>query len=120
MQIVINATNSITVTPEERQSIENAVKLALSNFQAHIQDVTVFLSDDNGPKGGEDRRCRIVTNMPVAGAVTTEEVASNIISAAMIAADEMASVVKRYWQRRLVIDRNVQVKVAIEEPTAGV
>ncbi len=119
MQIIINATNSVTVTLEERQAVENTVHSALANFESHIQDVTVFLSDDNGPKGGEDQRCRIVTHMPVAGAVTTEEVASNVISAAMLAAEEMAKVVSKYWKRRQVLDRNVRVPIGLEDAPAA-
>lgn len=37
-----------------------AVSEALRRFKDHIQWVRVVISDENGPRGGRDKRCKLV------------------------------------------------------------
>lgn len=42
------------------QYIQKSVYVALSRFSQAVKNVSIFLSDQNGPKGGKDKTCKIV------------------------------------------------------------
>jgi putative sigma-54 modulation protein len=43
--------------------IHRRVHFALGRFAGAIRGVQVFLTDENGPRGGEDKRCRVLISM---------------------------------------------------------
>ncbi|QDV32939.1 HPF/RaiA family ribosome-associated protein [Tautonia plasticadhaerens] len=55
-----------------RDHIERRLGFALDRFSRRIDRVTVFLSDQNGPRGGQDLRCRVVVNLPAAEPVVVD------------------------------------------------
>jgi ribosome-associated translation inhibitor RaiA len=56
----------------------------------------IELSDDNGPKGGLDKRCRITFEMPHTKSITVSENSADIYQAVDLAAHRFVRVVKRY------------------------
>lgn len=49
--------------------IERRLRFALARFDDRVERVIVFLQDRNGPKGGIDKVCRILTKVQGCGAI---------------------------------------------------
>ena len=56
MQINVQALN-FDLTPALRQHTERRLHFVLGRANGQISRLTVRLSDLNGPRGGEDKRC---------------------------------------------------------------
>jgi putative sigma-54 modulation protein len=52
-------TRGFSVTPGLRSSIERRLEFALDRYEDRIAWVRVTVGDVNGPKGGEDKSCRV-------------------------------------------------------------
>lgn len=52
--------------------VERRLRFALSRFSGRIRRVNVFLADQNGPRGGIDKTCRIVVLLRDGGSVVAE------------------------------------------------
>ncbi len=52
--------------------VERRLRFALSGFSGRIRRVDVFLADENGPRGGIDKTCRIVVRLRDGGDVVAE------------------------------------------------
>lgn len=52
--------------------VERRLQFALSRFSGRIRRVNVFLADQNGPRGGVDKTCRIVVRLKDGGDVVAE------------------------------------------------
>lgn len=53
----------IDLTDELRQAVERCVGFAVSRYNSQIDKISVGLADTNGPKGGDDKLCRIAANL---------------------------------------------------------
>ena len=49
--------------PELTAHVERRLRFALTRFSGRIGRVNVFLTDQNGPRGGIDKTCRIVVRL---------------------------------------------------------
>jgi putative sigma-54 modulation protein len=49
--------------------IERRLRFALTRFGDRVGRVIVFLQDNNGPKGGVDKQCRILAKVQGCGAI---------------------------------------------------
>lgn len=47
-----------------RDHLERRLLFALSRFDQKISKVNVYVADHNGPKGGIDKSCQIIVQMP--------------------------------------------------------
>lgn len=63
MQIEIQA-RDIRLTRSIHQFIQRRIHFAFARFHQHIQRISVRLSDINGPKGGRDKRCQFLIEIP--------------------------------------------------------
>lgn len=52
--------------------VERRLRFALTRFSGRIGRVSVFLADQNGPRGGIDKTCRIVVRLREGGDVIAE------------------------------------------------
>lgn len=58
--------------PELETHVERRLRFALTRFSGRIGRVSVFLADQNGPRGGIDKTCRIVVRLRAGGDVVAE------------------------------------------------
>lgn len=68
MRIAIR-TSHFALQPEQRARSERRASFALARLNAAITRVEVRLADANGPRGGVDKRCRVLVHL--GGGVTT-------------------------------------------------
>lgn len=68
----ISITSSIDqVSSDAIDSIRMLLTSTLARFTPRIAQVSVLIADENGPKGGIDKLCRVNVQMPGLGMVTT-------------------------------------------------
>lgn len=72
-----------------REFVEFRLQFALARFSNRVAGVLVRLEDENGPKGGVDKSCRIRVDLGRAGIVIAEDV-DTVMEAAVGRAAECA------------------------------
>jgi hypothetical protein len=60
----------------------------------------VYLGDVNGPRGGADKRCRIVVHLPPGGRAVVSGTATDPYAAVARTAQRSAHAVKRHLKRK--------------------
>lgn len=95
MWLSIHGRGLVDATTRER--LERRLHFALGRFSGHVQRVSVYLSDVNGPRGGADKLCRITAEMPGHGRAVVEGVDDSL----MVAIDRTAERVGQAVRRRL-------------------
>jgi ribosome-associated translation inhibitor RaiA len=103
-------TQGFTLTTGLREHVEHRLAYALSHAGASITRLTVRLSDVNGPKGGEDKRCLIEARLKQIPAVVIEDVEADLY----VAIDRAAERAGRTLARRLARQREFAPAVAAE------
>ena len=88
----------LRVTASDRQRIEDRVRLALTRFAPLIHGLIATVSDENGSRGGVDKRCRLVVRLH-ADTVVVNEQAGAVMAAVTRAAERAARSVARIHQR---------------------
>ena len=83
-----------------RGSIERRLRFVLGRFGTRIGSVTVHLADLNGPRGGLDKRCRIVVRLVRAGQVFVEDTDADLGAVVDRATDRVGQAVRRELERR--------------------
>ena len=84
--------------------VRNKVESALARFRDEVLSVDVFLSDINGPKGGQDKRVIIRLQLRRRHQVTVESLHNDLY----IAISKGSSKVRRVVRRKLSKHRKVQ------------
>lgn len=88
------------LTPALAGHVERRLRFALGRFAGRVQAVSVRLTDDNGPRGGVDKACRLRVHLRGAGLVRVEELDSDLYAAVDRAVARLARGVARALQRR--------------------
>jgi ribosome-associated translation inhibitor RaiA len=88
----------LQVTASERQRIEDRIRLALTRFAPLVRGLSATVSDENGSRGGVDKKCRLVVRLH-AGTVVVNEQAGAVIAAVAQAAERAARAVARVHHR---------------------
>lgn len=117
MQIDIQARN-FSLTDALRNHVERRLSFALSTRDEHIQRISVRLVDINGPRGGEDKCCRIQVVLPHLTDVVIEDTEVDMYAAIDRAADRAGRTVSRRLARQRDNDRTsgfLNVTTALEE-----
>lgn len=96
MQLVIRATN-VPVSDPIRAHVATRVLSAAKRFGRRLARVTVVLEDENGPRGGIDKACRIEAGLSGAGAPVVITERSDDLYGAI---DRATSRLKRTLARR--------------------
>lgn len=99
MQINIQAQN-FPLTSALRGHVKRRLGFALSTRDDHIQKIMVRLSDINGPRGGEDKRCRIQIVLPHLPDVVIEDTMADLYCAIDRASDRAGRTVGRRLARQ--------------------
>ena len=92
-------TRGFSLTPGLRAYIERRLEFALDRYQDRIARVRVVVSDLNGPRGGEDKSCRIEVRIRGAGTVRATAVDGDAYVAIGAAAHRAGRGVARALQR---------------------
>ncbi len=105
----------VEVTPGLREYIDRRLYFALGRFGPAIDHVTIRVGDVNGPRGGVDKRCRIVVKLrasgssPIAVDDNDEDLHAAVARASSRAGRTVARAVERkrckktYQRRRLLV-----------------
>lgn len=81
------------------EHIGRRLRFALSRFSGRIEKVLVFLQDQNGPKGGIDKVCRVLVKTRGYGAVVAAVVDSDWVVAVDRATTRIGHAVGRQIER---------------------
>ena len=90
---------NIRLSDALRTHAERSVRLALGRFGARVSRVTVRVADLNGPRGGDDKRCRIAVAVQRAGNVVVEDTDVDLYAAIGRAAERAGRAVGRELDR---------------------
>ena len=101
MQIAIQ-TNGFEITEGLRVHVERRIRFAFDWANSSINKIAVRLSDLNGPRGGEDKRCVIQVAVSGAPDVVIEDTKSDLY----VAIDRAADRAGRSLARRMGRQRN--------------
>lgn len=96
MKIAIQ-TRDAELTDDLRERLAQGLAFALSQYQDRIRGVVVGLSDLNGPKGGIDKRCRVLVRLNGLPDIVVEETEADF----SVAVDRAADRAKQTLIRRL-------------------
>jgi len=96
MQLEISS-RGFTLTASIRDYVRKRVVCNLTHGDAAVQQARVRLSDINGPRGGEDKRCHIALRLKGLPSIVVEDVEADLY----VAIDRAAERAGRTLQRRL-------------------
>jgi len=71
----------LNVTPALTEHVHRQLQQALGRFAAQIQSFRVRVNDVNGPRGGNDKRCRMEACLERGGRVFAERVDADLYAA---------------------------------------
>jgi ribosomal subunit interface protein len=98
MKIEIQARN-FSMTHALRKHIERRLGFALSTCYRHVKRILVRISDVNGPRGGNDKRCHLEVILP-GRTVVVEKTEVDLYAAINRAAARAGRTVLRQLRRR--------------------
>ena len=98
MKIDIQA-RDFSLTDSILTFIKDRLNLTLSSRFDQIQTIVVRLSDVNGPRGGNDKRCQIRISIPRLKEIVIDDVQSDLYVAIFRASDRASRTVNRRLAR---------------------
>lgn len=104
MKIDIQA-RDFSLTKALRSHVERRIGFALSTRYDRIGRIQVRLFDINGPRGGNDKCCRLQVAMPGQADVVIADTQADLYAAIDRAADRAGRVVSRRLERLRRFDR---------------
>jgi len=108
MNLEIHASR-VRLTDSIRQQVQRRVDFATGRFTDHVERVSVVLEDTNGPRGGDDKLCRIRVHLIGDRSPLIAETIHEQISAAIdVAADNISRQIAKRLDRRTESRRNTR------------
>jgi len=89
----------VDISGSQREHLERRLHFALGRFTQAIRRVVVFLSDQNGPRGGLDKLCRLVIQPKAGNEVVVETRGGSVDDAVDQAADRASLTLARRLAR---------------------
>ena len=99
MQVRIHS-HRVHTDSELRRAIERRLVLSLGRFGSRIQEIRVWLSDENGPRGGVDKTVRLELDISGARELRVEQTATSWQEAVDVATGRMGRTAAREIERR--------------------
>lgn len=93
------------LTQDLRQLAERRLLFALSRFDDRIQHVDLVVNDENGPRGGVDKACRITVKLRRAADVIVRDKDSEMAKCISRAAERVGRTVSRAIEKTQSFDR---------------
>lgn len=84
-----------SLTPPLSDYIQSKIRLIMGRFEHKIMRIEVCLSDVNGPKGGEDKHCKIIVKPTNSPTIVVQETASDMYDAISACSKRVKRTVKR-------------------------
>ena len=99
MKLMI-AGRGLKLRQDFQEYADRRLRFALGRFASEIDRVDVRLSDENGTRGGQDKRCRIVARLHAAGPIVVDDLDGDLRTVLDRAADRMGRSVARSLERK--------------------
>lgn len=99
MQIEIHS-HGFSTTASIRGYAERRIKLALNWGHVQLRRITVHLSDENGPKGGKDKRCLLQLGVDGGQDVVVRDTEPDLYLAIDRAVERAARTLSRQLKRK--------------------
>jgi putative sigma-54 modulation protein len=99
MQLAIHGQH-LRLDSQIQEHIERQMDFALGQFDSWISGIDVYLEDVNGPRGGVDKRCRILVNIKYGKTIKVEDGDRDFTIAVNRAADRLRNAVGREVEKR--------------------
>lgn len=93
-------TRGVDAAGELRDFLVGRLRPALARLGRRVGRVRVYLRDVNGPRGGLDKQCRVVVDLPPRGRVVVTGADADVRDAITATASRAGLAVKRRLQRR--------------------
>ena len=101
-----------------RCHIERRLDFSLGRFSQRVERVTVQLTDVNGPRGGDDKACRIEVCLRPSGTVFVEHRDADLVAVVDRAADRIGRTVPRALERERDLVRGGGPRPTASPPSA--
>lgn len=99
MNIVIRS-QGLEISAALREHVERRAHFAFDWADHQLSRVSILLADLNGPRGGDDKRCRVLLTVPGIPRVVIEDTESDLYVAIDRAADRAARTLARRLARQ--------------------
>ena len=96
----ITRTQGVSMDQSLRAFVDERLEHALGRFRHMVGGVDVHISDENGPRGGEALRCRVVVDMRREGALVVEETRADPFTAVAHAMERIGTTMRKHANRR--------------------
>ncbi len=93
-------TPGVQVYAKWRAEVEDRIHAALSRFGQRIVTLDLYLSDENGPRGGVDKNCRLIAKLSPYGLLAVQDRDSDLSTLIDRAVERLARSVRRELERR--------------------
>lgn len=93
-------TRNVTLSEDELDRIERRLYFTLGRFSSRIVSVDVMLQDENGPRGGLDKKCRVVVRLQGTREVVVEGSGEETLSLVDRTANRAGRAVSRALDKR--------------------
>lgn len=107
-------TQSLSLTAEQEAVVERRLRFALGRFARHVHRVRVWVTDENGPRGGVDHRCLVEVDLRPGPKVHTEGRGVDLETAISTSARKAARRVRDELARRRLFERRPRAVVVTE------
>ncbi|WP_320820480.1 HPF/RaiA family ribosome-associated protein [Thalassolituus sp.] len=98
MKIKIQARH-VALTKDLKDYVKRRISYALGSRDDKIERIVVTLSDVNGPKGGEDKRCKVLIKLDGKNDIVIDDKQEHFHSAIDLAVDRASRAVSRRIER---------------------
>jgi putative sigma-54 modulation protein len=100
MKVVIHGVH-LTLTDEMKAYVEKRLVHSLERFYDNeAAELSVHLVDVNGPKGGEDKECRVTVFMPGSAPLHLSERSDDIFKSIDLVEDRLIKATKRELDKK--------------------
>ena len=82
-----------------KEYVESRIRLAMERYRDKIAHIQITLFDVNGPKGGEDMRCKISLKPSGLPSIVVQETAPDMYDAINICTHRLKRSTDRYFNR---------------------
>lgn len=104
MEIVVR-TRHIGWNEELKRQVERSIEFAVDRHRSRVDRISVYLSDVNGPRGGNDKLCQITADIRGARTVLILERGDDLLSVVGRAARRLGYRIGRHMHRQQIPDQ---------------